>query len=52
MQDDPLVRKCEELLDALHANSEHAKLRRLIGDIEALRARLLAARDDRSKEPA
>jgi hypothetical protein len=41
---DPLLRKCEELLVFLHANHEHAKLRTLIVDIEALRDRLLLER--------
>jgi hypothetical protein len=40
-----LLSKCEEILELLRAHDEHEKLRRLIEDVEALRDRLLAARD-------
>jgi hypothetical protein len=40
--DASLVLKCEELLEILYANGEHAKLRALVADIEALRDRLLS----------
>jgi hypothetical protein len=40
-----LLAKCEELLPVLRARDDHDKLRRLIDDIEKLRARILAARD-------
>jgi hypothetical protein len=36
-----MLLKCEELLDVLYANQDHAKLRSLIGDIEDLRDRIL-----------
>lgn len=48
---DPLLRKCEELLELLYANGEHAKLRRLVADIEALRDRLLLERATDADRP-
>ena len=38
-----LREKCEQLLQSLYRNEDHARLRRLIADIEALRDRLDAA---------
>jgi hypothetical protein len=38
---DRLLLKCEELLDLLYANPDHAKLRQLVADIEDLRDQLL-----------
>jgi hypothetical protein len=50
VETDDLLAKCEDLLDVLYANPEHAKLRALVTDIEELRDRLLAqaevGRDD------
>jgi hypothetical protein len=43
MKPEPLLAKCEALLEMLYAHPEHAKLRRLVSDIEALRDRLNAA---------
>jgi hypothetical protein len=42
---DPLLLKCEELLETLYRHPGHAKLRRLVTDIEALRDRLLEERE-------
>jgi hypothetical protein len=41
VEPDPLLLKCEELLDTLYRHPDHAKLWRLVIDIEALRDRLL-----------
>jgi hypothetical protein len=41
VEPDRLLLKCEELLDTLYSHPDHAKLRRLAIDIEALRDRLL-----------
>ena len=38
-----MLSKCEELLDLLYANRDHAKLRSLIADIEDLRDRILSS---------
>jgi hypothetical protein len=35
-----LLAKCDELLELLYEHREHAKLRALVADIEALRDRL------------
>jgi hypothetical protein len=39
---DPLLRKCDELIDLIRANEDHEKLRALLEDLEAFRTRLLA----------
>jgi len=44
-----LLRKCDDLLDLLRDNEDHAKLLRLIQDIEDLRDRIIAARDAPAK---
>ena len=36
-----MLLKCEELLDLLYANQDHAKLRNLIARIEDIRDRIL-----------
>jgi hypothetical protein len=41
VEPDRLLLKCEELLDTLYRHPDHAKLRSLAVDIEALRDRLL-----------
>jgi hypothetical protein len=48
---DRLLEKCEELLDILYAHEDHAKLRLLIADIEALRDRRLDELDGPSSAP-
>jgi hypothetical protein len=40
-----LLAKCEDVLALLYANQDHPKLRRLIGDIEAMRDKLVAESD-------
>jgi hypothetical protein len=47
VEPDPLLLKCEELLETLYRHPGHAKLRRLVTDMEALRDRLL---DEREKD--
>jgi hypothetical protein len=42
---EPLLRKCDELIDLIRAHEDHGKLRALLEDIEALRNRLLSRRD-------
>jgi beta-lactamase regulating signal transducer with metallopeptidase domain len=49
-EDDPLLLKCEELLEILYASKDHTKPAVLTGDIEELRDRLLAA--NRKKDSA
>jgi hypothetical protein len=50
VEPDPLLLKCEELLEILHGYPQYLKLHALTKDIEGLRDRLLAEGRERGAD--